>query len=304
MPALIIDAHIHFLSHRFYSLMAEQKGGGATAASLCAQLGWPAPPEDPVELAAQWAAELERHGVAGAALIASLPGDEASAAAAVAAFPGRFAGFFFLNPLAADAVERTRRAFEMGLRGVCLFPAMHSFSLASDEARAVVETAAAQPGAVVFVHCGVLSVGVRKRLGVASPFDMRYSNPIELHPLAMRFADLPFIVPHFGAGYFREALMLASLCPNVYLDTSSSNGWTRFLTPPPSLEQVFQQALEVAGPERLLFGTDSSFFPRGWVREVFDRQCDAMSRLKLAESERAAILGGNLARLLGFSAPA
>lgn len=301
MPALIFDGHIHFLSHRFYSLLAGQKGGGATAESLCAQLGWPAPPEDPAELAGGWVAELDRHGVAGAALIASLPGDEASAAEAVRAFPSRFAGYFFLNPLAADAVERTRRAFEMGLRGVCLFPAMHSFSVASEQVRAIVEVAAAQPGAVVFVHCGVLSVGVRTRLGIASPFDMRYSNPIELHPLALRFPHVPFIVPHFGAGYFREALMLASLCPNVYLDTSSSNGWTRFMTPPPSLEQVFEQALDVAGPERLLFGTDSSFFPRGWVRDVFDRQCDAMARLKLAESERTAILGGNFARLLGFS---
>lgn len=304
MPALIFDAHIHFLSHRFYSLLAAQKGGGATAASLCAELGWPVPPEDPAELAAQWAAELDRHGVARAALFASLPGDEASAAAAVAAFPDRFAGYFFLNPLAPDAVERTRRAFEMGLRGVCLFPAMHSFSVASGEARAVIEIAAAQPGAVVFVHCGMLSVGVRKRLGVPAPFDMRYSNPIDLHPVAMRFPGLPFVVPHFGAGYFREALMLASLCPNVYLDTSSSNGWTRLLTPPPPLEQVFEQALDAAGPERLLFGTDSSFFPRGWVREVFDRQCDAMTRLKLAEPQRAAILGGNLARLLGFSSQA
>ena len=65
-------------------------------------------------------------------------------------------------------------------------------------------------------------------MGLPSPFDMRYSNPIDLHAVALRHPELNFVVPHFGAGYFREALMLADLCPNVYLDTSSSNGWMRF----------------------------------------------------------------------------
>ena len=60
----------------------------------------------------------------------------------------------------------------------------------------------------VFVHCGVLSVGVRKKLGLASPFDMRFSNPIDVHAIASRYPAVPVIVPHFGAGYFREALML------------------------------------------------------------------------------------------------
>lgn len=301
MSAPIYDAHLHFFSHRFYSLLAAQKGGGATAASICETLGWPLPPEDPAALAAQWAAELDRHQVAGAALIASLPGDEDSVAAAVRAFPSRFAGYFFLNPLAPDAVERTRRAFENGLQGVCLFPAMHGFSVASPEAAAVVEVAAAHPGAVVFVHCGMLSVGVPRRLGLPSPFDMRYSNPVDLHPVALRHPGLPFIIPHFGAGYFREALMMASLCPNVYLDTSSSNRWTECLAPAPTLEQVFVQALAVAGHERLLFGSDSSFFPRGWVRSVFDTQSVTLAALGVPAAHQEAILGGNLRRLLGFS---
>ena len=53
------------------------------------------------------------------------------------------------------------------------------------------------------------------------------------------------MVPHFGAGYFREALMLADLCPNVYLDTSSSNSWVRYEGL--DLKTVFQRALESWG---------------------------------------------------------
>ena len=80
-------------------------------------------------------------------------------------------------------------------------------------------------GAAVFVHCGVLSVGVRKKLGLPSAFDIAFGNPTHLHALALKFPTVPLIVPHFGAGLLREALMLADLCPNVYLDTSSSNSW-------------------------------------------------------------------------------
>ncbi len=300
MALSVYDAHIHFFSRNFFALLARQKGGGATAESVCGELGWPVPPEDPAELAAQWAEELDRNEVAGAALIASLPGDEESVAQAVHAFPERFAGYFFLDPLAPDAVERTIRAFALGLRGVCLFPAMHGFSVAGAEAGRVIATAAAQPGAVVFVHCGILSVGVRKKLGLASPFDLRFSNPVDLHPVALRHPNLPFVIPHFGAGYFREALMVASLCPNVHLDTSSSNSWTRCLTPPPSLEEVFERALEVAGPERVLFGTDSSFFPRGWVRPVYESQTRVLEWLGVQEEAKKAILGGNLRRLGPF----
>ena len=169
------------------------------------------------------------------------------------------------NPLEPDApVARPSRIRIRRVRAFCLFPAMHRFSMHDERVAPVLEIAASEPHRAVFVHCGVLTVGVRKKLGLASPFDMRYSNPLDLHAIALRYPKLPFIVPHFGAGYFREALMLADLCPNVYLDTSSSNSWMRYEEL--DLPTVFRRALAVAGPQRLLFGTDSSFFPRGWNR--------------------------------------
>src|SRR5580704_18153493 len=142
----------------------------------------------------------------------------------------------------------------------------------------------------------VLSVGVRKKLGLPSPFDMRYSNPLDLHAVALRHPGVRFIVPHFGAGYFREALMLADLCPNVYLDTSSSNSWMRFEGL--DLAAVFRRALSVVGPRRLLFGSDSSFFPRGWNRDVFEVQTRALHQLGIGSADAQQILGGNLRRIL------
>jgi uncharacterized protein len=294
----VCDAHVHFFSPAFFALLAAQSGHPLDVEEIGRTLDCrvPATCED---LAAAWKQELDEYSVAKAALIASVPGDEDSVAAAVARYPDRFWGFFMANPAAADGVASVQRALAGGLlQGVCLFPAMHRYSIADPRVRPVFEAAAAYPGTVVFVHCGVLTVGVRRKLGLPSLFDMRYSNPIDLHVVATEFPGVNFVIPHFGAGYFREALMLCDLCPNVYLDTSSSNSWLRYQTEKLDLKDVFQKALEVAGPQRLLFGSDSSFFPRGWHAQIFQTQVQALCGIEIAADHAGMILGGNLERLL------
>ena len=299
----ICDAHTHLFSRRFFTTLIGQSPALSQAedalAQVAAMTGWTMPPENPAELAQHWHAELDRHQVAAAMLMASVPNDEDSIAAAVsAATAERLYGGFFVNPHQLDALERTRRAFdELHLRVVCLFPAMFHFSMADNETvRAIVALASERAGTAVLVHCGALSVGARKKLRLPSKFDMRFSNPLDVHKLAAEFPTARFIVPHFGAGLFREALLLADLCPNVYLDTSSSNGWMKYEGL--DLVTVFRRALAVVGHERLLFGSDSSFFPRGWVADVFNRQCDALQQVGVTNEQAAAILGGNLRRLL------
>lgn len=279
------DAHVHFFSHRFFQSLTAQP---QDVPALQEKLGWHLPPFDPSALAETWATEFNRHGVEGAAIIASTPGDEASVITAANAFPNRLLPYAMVNPTA----ENARVA--PGIKAVCLFPAMHRFSIHDPRALAIVEQAAAQ-GSAVFVHCGVLTIGVRKKLGLPSPFDMRFSNPLDLHAVALRYPRTPFIVPSFGAGMFREALMLADLCPNVRLDTSSSNSWMKYEGL--DLRTVFRRALDVAGPSRLLFGSDSSFFPRGWVAGVLKTQIDALLELSVSSSDARLILGENLRTL-------
>ena len=293
---MINDAHCHFFSNAFFTALARQRGKGETADDLCRELQWDAP-EPPDALGDRWVRELDAHHVARTALIASMPGDEASVSAAVRRHPARFVGFFMLDPSTPDAVDRTRAAVTThGLRAICLFPAMHHVPLHDDRVTAILDVAAAQQGVVVFVHCGVLSVGVRRRLGLPSRFDLRLGNPLEVARLALAYPNVPFIIPHFGAGLLREALMAADMCPNIHLDTSSSNGWVRY-TPGLSLESVFAAALSVAGPSRLLFGTDSSFFPRGWQRSIHDQQRAIVKALNLDAEGEAQIFGLNFDRL-------
>ena len=294
----LCDAHCHFFSSRFLEILTKDVQGlpaDDRARAVAAQLGWD-PPGTAEALTERWSTEMARHGVSRCALIASIPGDEASVGTAVAMYPQDFVGFFMFNPLAADAGTRLGQALgEHRLRVVALFPAMHRYRL-DDEAVVKTFEAAAARGAAVFVHCGVLSVGVRKKLGLPSPFDLRLGDPLAVATLALRFPSVPVIIPHFGAGLFREVLMAADQCPNVYLDTSSSNSWMKY-HPGLTLEGVFRQALAVVGPERLLFGTDSSFFPRGWQTPVYDAQVAALDAIGVGAGDRAMILGSNFERL-------
>jgi hypothetical protein len=175
---------------------------------------------------------------------------------------------------------------------------MHGYSI-QDAAVAPVLEWAGQKGRAVFVHCGALSVGVRQKLGLPSYFDLRFSNPIDLHAVAARHPNVPFIIPHFGAGYFREALMVADLCSNVYLDTSSSNRWMKYHAPSLDLRAVFRHALDVVGPTRLLFGSDSSYFPRGWHTQIFEEQATALYELGVSYADARSIFGENILRILG-----
>jgi hypothetical protein len=98
------DAHCHFFSTPFFAAL----GGSAALATL----GWD-PPGTAAELADRWVAELDRHGVSRAALIASVPGDTASVADAVRRHPTRFVGFFMVDPTQTGAAASAAQGKEV-----------------------------------------------------------------------------------------------------------------------------------------------------------------------------------------------
>ena len=61
---------------------------------------------------------------------------------------------------------------------------------------------------------------------------------------------------------------------------------------------LFQRTLDIIGPKRLLFGSDSSFFPRGWHYKVFDDQARALHELRWPVGDARAIFGENLLRIM------
>jgi uncharacterized protein len=301
----VIDAHTHFFSHGFFQTFAkiakDHLPADAPLSAMAQRLGVEIPPEDPRILAERWIGEMEKYRIERLVMFTSVPGDHPSLASAVKAFPERLVGYVMLDPTQPNAADQLRDSVQQqGLRGITLFPAMHHF-YASDERLYPLYRTAAELGLPVFMHFGVLKVTIRDKLGLPNTFDLRYSNPIDLHQAAIDFPTLPFIIPHFGCGYFRETLMLAAQAPNIYVDTSSSNTWLTYMPEPLDLKAVFEKTLQVLGPHRILFGTDSNAFPRGWRQDIFRQQMGILQQLHMSEEAAALILGGNIARLLGLA---
>ena len=57
-------------------------------------------------------------------------------------------------------------------------------------------------------------------------------------------------------------------------------------------------ALDVVGPKRLLFGSDSSYFPRGWHQQIFEDQSKALYELGVSLADARAIFSENLLRIM------
>ena len=66
------------------------------------------------------------------------------------------------------------------------------------------------------------------------------------------------------------------------------------------LAAVFEAALSVFGPDRILFGTDSGTFPAGWRADRMKDQRAALVALKTGPGEREKIFGGNARAILGL----
>jgi predicted TIM-barrel fold metal-dependent hydrolase len=302
----LADSHTHFFSRcLFETLGASSPLSGSVEERIeriTRHLGVALPSADPEEHLARWLDELERHGVSHAVSFASVSEENEVLAELAYRARGRLSFFAYVDPRRSEAVSELARLLAQGsVRGALFFPSLHRYSLDGEEA-ARAFAVLAESGAPALVHCGLLRIPLRERFGLPRQIDLECSNPLRLTGMADRFPSLPFVIPHFGSGFLRETLLLGAQCANVYVDTSSSNTWMHTQPARLTLADVFERALKVFGPERILFGTDSSTFPRGWRREILLIQREALGACGVREEDRARILGLNLAQLLRLSA--
>ena len=211
---------------------------------------------------------------------------------------GRISAFAAFSP---DSHEETAMVFESlakgRLKGLLLLPGLSGFRLDHPGLAPLFELAA-DLGTPIIVQCGLPPAALRDREGVF--LDLQAANPLELVPVADGHPRVPFVVPAFGSGFFREALMLGELCENVFLGTAPGGAWRRTQPTPLSLVDLFERSLEVYGVERLLFGTGSGPTPPGWRGDLATLQREALGALELDTADKDRILADNARRLLRF----
>ncbi|WP_159886645.1 amidohydrolase family protein [Paenibacillus puerhi] len=242
----------------------------------------------------RWAEELDRYGIGGINFLTARDNDDL--ASQIAKYPDRFTGFAHHSIEAPDAAEELQRAVDaLGLRGYKLFGPMVQIPFDSASLRPLWRFLA-ERRLPVLIHFGLLghTGGIVQHLNI---------NPLSIFNVAREYPTIPFVIPHFGAGYFQELLHLCWGCPNIYIDTSGSNQWMRWSPYDLTLELLFRKTYELIGPERLVFGTDSSGFPRGFVYRYLQDQVRVCRELRFREEEIEGIFGNNARKLLGLLEP-
>jgi predicted TIM-barrel fold metal-dependent hydrolase len=253
----------------------------------------PEPAGDDAEMTARWAGEVERHKLIRVVFLSG--GGNDRLAAVVKARSEQMIGFAHHDPFEPHAAAELERAVTtLGLRGYKIVAPLIRDRLDDERLYPLWETAE-RLGIPVLIHFGPL----RYEGIVAGP----NISPLVLQDVARGFPGVPFIVPHFGCGYPRELLHLMWVCGNVYVDTSGSNEWMRWMPYPLDLKTLFGKFLDTAGPRRIIFGTDSSWFPRGFSHKYLEAQLAACKELGVADADMQMMFAGNAARLLGLMLP-
>jgi predicted TIM-barrel fold metal-dependent hydrolase len=246
------------------------------------------------EQADRWLAELDRYGIDHIAFATA--GDNDTLSRVVARHPDRFLGFAHHNPFAPGAAAELERAVDtLGLRGLKILAPALERRIDDRELYPLWESIEAR-GVPVLIHFGMLGAGG----GIS--WNGR-DNPGPLEQVAKDFPTIQFVVPHFGIQYVKELLFLCWACENVNVDTSGSNQWVRWMPYQLTLDELIRKFYETVGPDRILFGSDSSWFPRGFSIRYLQDQIRACRFMNMPDDALRKIFGGNAARLFRLPAP-
>ncbi len=221
---------------------------------------------------------------------------------------GRFAAVATL-PLsdpAASAKELERACTQLGFCGAMVFSNINGVALSDDRFLPVWDTAD-RLGAVIHIH-PTSPVGVEAMKDywlmplVGFPMDttlaaasLVFSGVVKRHPrirwvLGHLGGAIPYLVERLDRGFhaFKECRANIDRPPSEYLrefyyDSVNFDG------------RALELAIDFAGADHILAGSD---YPHqiGSLR----RMLDSIAALEISEGDRAAILGGNAAKLLGL----
>ncbi len=298
----IFDSHIHFYSNAYFRFLVRQKTNrldiGTELKNLATKGRIEIPGDDPVLLAKRWIEIIDKWKIERAAIFSSIPGDEDSVVKAVQAFPTRFTGIFTIDPnsnlLMSNAEKRLKQD---KLRGILLCPSLYHINV-GDPWLDPLYSLCQETKALVFTQFGKITIKPREYAGMQTFVNDEYSSPKDLIPVAKKYTGIRFIIPHFGGGQLEEMLEVGKQCPNVYVDSAGSNSWLADHPSKPDLRAVFQKTLAAYGAGRILFGSASGMFPRGYRYDIVDNQTKLIQEMRIPLGDGKKIFYENMAALI------
>jgi predicted TIM-barrel fold metal-dependent hydrolase len=188
--------------------------------------------------------------------------------------PDRLVGFASVDPnkgeLAVRELERAVR--ELGLKGLKLHPPTQHFVM-NERRHYPLWGKCQELGVPMLVHTGHNQSGGR----------LKYADPTFVDDVALDFPELRIILAHFGFPWVEQAISVAWIRRNCYLELS---GWSPKYIP----ETVWRYANSLL-QDRVLFGTD-------WPVMSMKRWLDDFEATPLKPDVKEKILYRTAARLL------
>ncbi len=292
-PKKIYDAHCHFFTYsgllQRASKQSEEKPEELIK-KFSERINTPItlPPKDDKEFLQIWIDELDRNNVDKVVTLPDWNMDE-FVRLGMSEYPDRFIPFLMIDPREKGVVDLLETAYsDFNLKGIKLYPPIHYYHAFDPMLDQIYE----------FINDHRLIITYHMGISIGSQADLRYMNPSDVSPVARENPHTNFLFAHFATGYLKELLFLMYHLDNIYAETSSSNKWMEYLPYQINLIDVFKRVIDVKGVEKLIFGTDSTHFPRGWRQAIFQNQLSVCNQLGLKQEEIDKIFYGNLERLI------
>jgi predicted TIM-barrel fold metal-dependent hydrolase len=270
----IIDAHAHFFT---VNTLQNWLKRGRTIQSFAKRTSTRTDmtrielPDENWDTAQKWVDELDSYGIETMGVMVGAESyDEFKET--MRRFPGRFLGYANINPSDKKAAKNVEQAAKDGFKGIKLYPSSWKDLKIYDEKCYPVFDACLKNNLLIFLHFGVT---------IGGQADLRNGNPIDIQVPSRDYPELNFIIAHFGAGWFREVLLLQYQADNIFMDSSGSNSWMNYLPYDLDIKTIFRKAIQAGGSNKVLFGTDSTFFPRGWRINILESQLNACRELEV-----------------------
>jgi len=247
------------------------------------------PLDNDTEMADLWLKDIDEKHVEKIVFVSA--GGNERLSKIIARHPGRFYGYAHHHPDSANAPQELEKAIAAyGLSGYKILGPLVDTSL-SDKKYYPLWEVCSQKEIPVLIHFGLLGAAGGKADGVNI-------SPLSIAQAALDFPKVNFIVPHFGCNHIGDLLQLCWTRPNVYVDSSGSNQWIRWMPYRLTLEDVIRKFVETIGPGRLMFATDSSWMPRGFATTYLEEQHKIFRFLGLSEEDLNKVFSENIAALL------
>ena len=197
-------------------------------------------------------------------------------------YPNRLMGFCTVQPKAGDkALKELERCASGGAKGIGeMRPDVQGFDLGNSAMMSPLIQALEAHNLILLIHASE-PVGHQY-------FGKGNITPEFIYPFIQKFPTLKLVCAHWGGGLPFYALMpeVDQALSNTFFDTAA----TPFLYKP----QIFDNVADIAGCEKILFGSD---YPLLSPKRVLDQ----INTVELSPENKAKVLGGNAATLLGIN---